>query len=241
MRHRNGVSADECQPALEKSWDARLGSDLGIYGMITLALLLLSHLGLLQSYLHTIISIFLFPIAIRRYFLPSQVSTPKSTLSASRFPSPNMHTLNILIIAALATLSPILATPLLSDRQLGSCATSPCPTGYCCSIYDYCGTGAAYCQAGSCTGGVGGTCSAGECCSPYGYCGVGAGFCSSSPTSTTTMSSTTSTSSTSSASGTATGMVSEWNQCGGQGWEGPTVCVAPYVCTYYSEWYSDCR
>lgn len=69
-------------------------------------------------------------------------------------------------------LSYVLANPLipsLEHRQQGSCATSPCPVGLCCSVYDYCGTGSEYCQAGSCTGGVGGTCPVGTCCSIYGY------------------------------------------------------------------------
>ncbi len=37
------------------------------------------------------------------------------------------------------------------------------------------------------------------------------------------------------------GLATQWNQCGGQGWAGPTACVAPYVCTYQSVWYSQCR
>ena len=125
--------------------------------------------------------------------------------------------------------------PSLSHRQVGSCATSPCAPGYCCSVYDYCGTGPDYCQAGSCVGGVGGTCAAGMCCSPYGYCGTGAGYC---PTVTTTTSSSTTTSPTVSPT---PGTVNQWNQCGGEGWTGGTVCVAPYVCTYYSVWYSQCE
>ncbi|KAK0750332.1 glycoside hydrolase superfamily [Schizothecium vesticola] len=31
-----------------------------------------------------------------------------------------------------------------------------------------------------------------------------------------------------------------WGQCGGQGWSGPTRCVAPYTCTYGNPWYSQC-
>src|SRR5450432_1681068 len=82
-----------------------------------------------------------------------------------------------------------LANPLIPNighRQLGSCATAPCAVGYCCSIYEYCGTGTDYCQIGSCVGGVGGTCAAGLCCSPYGYCGTGAGYCVTTPTPTPT-------------------------------------------------------
>lgn len=152
-----------------------------------------------------------------------------------------MHTFKAFLVAGLTQLfTATTASPLLENRQLGSCATSPCPVGYCCSIYDYCGTGPDYCQVGSCVGGVGGTCAAGECCSPYGYCGVGEGYCSSSPTSTTSTGSA-STTSTTSPSSMATGLVNQWNQCGGEGWTGPTVCVSPYVCTYYSVWYSGCR
>ncbi|KUJ23912.1 glycoside hydrolase family 18 protein [Mollisia scopiformis] len=55
----------------------------------------------------------------------------------------------------------------------------------------------------------------------------------------TTKSSTTTT--TSSAVSTTTGTVNQWNQCGGEGWTGGTVCVAPYVCTYLSVWYSQCE
>lgn len=34
----------------------------------------------------------------------------------------------------------------LISRQTGSCATTPCPTGLCCSVYDYCGNGTEYCM-----------------------------------------------------------------------------------------------
>ncbi|KAH8800004.1 hypothetical protein F5882DRAFT_394300 [Hyaloscypha sp. PMI_1271] len=141
----------------------------------------------------------------------------------------------LLIVGLAALLTSVLANPLipsLEHRQLGSCATAPCAPGLCCSIYDYCGTGPDYCQAGSCVGGVGGTCAAGMCCSIYGYCGVGDGYCP--PT-------TTSSSTSSSASPTPTGTVNQWGQCGGQGYNGPTACVAPYKCTFYSIWWSDCR
>jgi chitinase len=40
---------------------------------------------------------------------------------------------------------------------------------------------------------------------------------------------------------TNTGLVNQWNQCAGEGWDGGTVCVAPYVCTYLSVWYSQCE
>src|ERR1700744_3889293 len=93
------------------------------------------------------------------------------------------YSILLLIIPFLALANP------LAPRQLGSCATSPCAAGLCCSIYGYCGTGSDYCQAGSCVGGVGGTCADGECCSIYGYCGTGEGYCP--PTSSVTSSSTT--------------------------------------------------
>ncbi|KAG0645986.1 putative aminotransferase sirI [Hyphodiscus hymeniophilus] len=132
----------------------------------------------------------------------------------------------ILLAPLFQSLTNALVMPLLTDRQLGSCATTPCAPGYCCSIYDYCGVGAAYCQAGSCIGGVGGTCAVG-CCSIYGYCGTGPDFCPSSTTTTATSTTSTSTSTTTSPSSTATGVVGQWDQCGGQGWTGPTVCVSP--------------
>ncbi|KAK0624418.1 glycoside hydrolase superfamily [Immersiella caudata] len=31
-----------------------------------------------------------------------------------------------------------------------------------------------------------------------------------------------------------------WGQCGGQGWNGPTRCQAPYTCTFSNNWYSQC-
>lgn len=37
------------------------------------------------------------------------------------------------------------------------------------------------------------------------------------------------------------GTVGEWDQCGGEGWTGGTVCISPYVCTVYSVWYSQCE
>ncbi len=37
------------------------------------------------------------------------------------------------------------------------------------------------------------------------------------------------------------GTVNQWNQCGGIGWTGGTVCVAPYKCTVLSIWYSQCQ
>jgi hypothetical protein len=149
----------------------------------------------------------------------------------------------ILLILGLTLITPVLSNPLipLEHRQQGSCATTPCPVGLCCSQYNYCGTGAEYCQAGSCVGGVGGTCAAGLCCSTYGYCGSGPDFCpvtmTPPPTSTTTPPPT----STSTSTPTPTGsLVNQWNQCGGQDWTGGTVCRPPFVCTLYTVWYSQC-
>ncbi|KAJ7083489.1 cutinase-domain-containing protein [Mycena epipterygia] len=36
------------------------------------------------------------------------------------------------------------------------------------------------------------------------------------------------------------GTVPEWGQCGGQGWTGGTVCVAPFVCKAANAFYSQC-
>lgn len=32
----------------------------------------------------------------------------------------------------------------------------------------------------------------------------------------------------------------QWGQCGGNGWTGPTVCASPYTCEEQNEWYSQC-
>jgi hypothetical protein len=150
-------------------------------------------------------------------------------------------TLLLTLTLLTSTLSNPLFLPALSERQLGSCATTPCPVGLCCSIYDYCGTGPSYCQVGSCVGGVGGTCPVGTCCSIYGYCDAGPGFCPPTTSSTTSKATSTTSKMTTSPSATPTGTVAQWGQCGGQGWPGPYVCVAPFLCTVYSVWYSDCR
>lgn len=36
------------------------------------------------------------------------------------------------------------------------------------------------------------------------------------------------------------GSVPQWGQCGGIGYTGPTVCVAPYTCKKQNDWYSQC-
>ncbi|KAH8878827.1 family 10 glycosyl hydrolase [Thozetella sp. PMI_491] len=57
------------------------------------------------------------------------------------------------------------------------------------------------------------------------------------PSSTTL---TTKTTTAASATATATGTAAHWAQCGGVGYTGPTVCAAPYTCTYSNDWYSQC-
>ncbi|KAI9648340.1 Chitinase 2 [Ciborinia camelliae] len=61
---------------------------------------------------------------------------------------------------------------------------------------------------------------------------------------TTTTPGSTLTTVTTSASATSTsgaGLVNEWNQCGGEGWTGGTVCVPGTTCVVYSVWYSQCN
>lgn len=36
------------------------------------------------------------------------------------------------------------------------------------------------------------------------------------------------------------GVAQHWEQCGGNGWTGPTTCASPYTCTTLNEWYSQC-
>lgn len=59
-----------------------------------------------------------------------------------------------------------------------------------------------------------------------------------SSSSTTVKSSTTTTSSAPSASTTAVSQ--HWQQCGGNQWQGPTVCAAPWTCQKQNDWYSQC-
>jgi chitinase len=37
------------------------------------------------------------------------------------------------------------------------------------------------------------------------------------------------------------GTVNQWGQCGGNGYTGSTVCVAPYTCVEISGWWSQCE
>lgn len=36
------------------------------------------------------------------------------------------------------------------------------------------------------------------------------------------------------------GVAQHWQQCGGNGWTGPTQCASPYTCTKLNDWYSQC-
>lgn len=36
------------------------------------------------------------------------------------------------------------------------------------------------------------------------------------------------------------GTVPQWGQCGGNGWTGGTVCIAPFTCKKQNDWYSQC-
>ncbi|CZT11417.1 uncharacterized protein RCO7_03765 [Rhynchosporium graminicola] len=39
----------------------------------------------------------------------------------------------------------------------------------------------------------------------------------------------------------SSGLVRQWNQCGGQDWNGGNTCEKPYICKYFSNWYSQCE
>jgi chitinase len=64
---------------------------------------------------------------------------------------------------------------------------------------------------------------------------------SATPTTLTAVTTKATSTASSSPTSTGTGTVSQWNQCGGEGWTGGTVCISPYVCTYQSVWYSQCE
>lgn len=59
------------------------------------------------------------------------------------------------------------------------------------------------------------------------------------PPATTTKGTTTSAPTTTTTSGSSSG-AAHFGQCGGQGWTGPTTCVAPYTCTFSNAYYSQC-
>jgi endo-1,4-beta-xylanase len=48
------------------------------------------------------------------------------------------------------------------------------------------------------------------------------------------------TSSTSSSGSTGTGVAQHWDQCGGNGWKGPTSCVSGTTCQVINPYYSQC-
>ncbi|KAI0092895.1 cellulose-growth-specific protein [Irpex rosettiformis] len=69
---------------------------------------------------------------------------------------------------------------------------------------------------------------------------AGASSGSTSPSSTSAPSSPT-TSATAPASSTpVAGSVAQYGQCGGQGYNGPTVCVSPFVCNKLNDYFSQC-
>jgi cellulose 1,4-beta-cellobiosidase len=37
------------------------------------------------------------------------------------------------------------------------------------------------------------------------------------------------------------GTAGHWEQCGGQGWSGPTTCASPYTCVKINDYYSQCQ
>jgi xyloglucan-specific exo-beta-1,4-glucanase len=63
-------------------------------------------------------------------------------------------------------------------------------------------------------------------------------------TTTTTVSTTSSRTSTSqppaTTSATAPKLANRWEQCGGNGFQEPTTCAAPWSCKYQNDWYSQC-
>ena len=58
------------------------------------------------------------------------------------------------------------------------------------------------------------------------------------PPSTTSKSGT---SPTTSVSGSGTTGVAQWDQCGGEGYTGPTQCASPYTCVSGGQWWSSCQ
>ncbi|KAF7299476.1 Alpha/Beta hydrolase protein [Mycena indigotica] len=74
----------------------------------------------------------------------------------------------------------------------------------------------------------------------FGLLGGGTGSGSTTTGVTTTVKSTTTVASTTSSSPPSGSQAAHWGQCGGQGWTGPTTCVAPYTCTVSNPYYSQC-
>jgi len=87
-------------------------------------------------------------------------------------------------------------------------------------------------------------------CGGNGGGGGGGGGTTSSSTTTTSHSSTSTSSKTTttsshtttstSAKPTQTGTVTQYGQCGGINWTGGTVCISPFICTFISDYYSQC-
>ncbi|KAM3302444.1 chitin-binding lectin 1 [Capsicum chacoense] len=89
--------------------------------------------------------------------------------------------------------------PILGQLELaegeGQCGRQgsgkECPSGQCCSIWGFCGTGPAYCDPDTCQSqckepadpdlcgklGDGKKCPSGECCNVWGWCGTGPDYC----------------------------------------------------------------
>ncbi|PLB46446.1 putative endoglucanase [Aspergillus steynii IBT 23096] len=56
----------------------------------------------------------------------------------------------------------------------------------------------------------------------------------------TTTATATSTRTTTATTATSTAVAKQYEQCGGNNWSGPTVCVSPYSCQKVNDWYSQC-
>lgn len=77
--------------------------------------------------------------------------------------------------------------------------------------------------------------------SPGGGGGTTSKTSSTKTTSHTTTTPTTSRITTTTRTTTATGAAqTHWGQCGGQGYNGPTVCASPYTCQTQNPYYSQC-
>jgi hypothetical protein len=59
------------------------------------------------------------------------------------------------------------------------------------------------------------------------------------PTTTFTTTPSTTSSPTSTATGGG-GTQTQYGQCGGTGWSGPTGCVSPFTCRCQNQWYCQC-
>ncbi|EED15485.1 alpha-galactosidase, putative [Talaromyces stipitatus ATCC 10500] len=53
--------------------------------------------------------------------------------------------------------------------------------------------------------------------------------------------SSTSTTTTTTTSSSGQSLQTQWGQCGGQGWTGPTECQSPYTCQVQNDYYSQCK